>query len=150
MSLNLEVWQPADAGVYLEDAPDPDPPLAGKVTRRSEFLAAMQRAVPWGDLAALIERDVPQARKELAPLGLESLLRIDFMQRWFGASDPSMAALLAAQPFYGDFALLLPGPDRRAAEAALPAFRRLLDRPALVPAMRAAFNASLRRRSEMV
>lgn len=150
MTLNLDIQRAAAFDRMSGDSTDLDPPLAGKLVRRSEFLAAMQRAVPWADLVASIERDAPQARKEMTPLTLESLLRIDFMQQWFGLSDPSMAGLLAAAPLYGDFALLPAGPDRRLAEMALPAFRKLLDRPALAPAVRAAFSASLRVRSEML
>ena len=55
MSLNLDIWPSTNFGDYTDDLADADPPLAGKTTRRSEFLAEMQRAVPWADLVASIE-----------------------------------------------------------------------------------------------
>jgi hypothetical protein len=96
MTLNLDIRQPAAFDGISGDSSDADPQLAGKLIRRSEFLAAMQRAVPWADPVASIERDAPQARKEMAPLALACLLRIDFMQQWFGLSDRSMAGPLTA------------------------------------------------------
>ena len=49
-----------------------------KRTRREVFLAAMQRAVPWARLEALIAPHYPKAGNGLPPLGLEKMLRITF------------------------------------------------------------------------
>src|SRR5207249_4432260 len=60
----------------------------GKVTRREQFLAEMDRVIPWKDLLAVIEPYYPKAGKGRQPLGLEKMLRIYFLQQWFNLSDP--------------------------------------------------------------
>ena len=60
----------------------------GKVTRREQFLAEMDRVIPWAQLIALIAPYSPKAGKGRQPLGLEKMLRIYFLQQWFNLSDP--------------------------------------------------------------
>ena len=73
------------------------PPLAvggfeafAKSTRLSEFLATMNRVLPWSALLALIEpyyAKVPNGAGR-RPIGGERMLRIYFLQQWFALSDP--------------------------------------------------------------
>jgi len=58
-----------------------------KPTRRAAFLAEMNRVVPWRALCALIEPVYPKAGKGRAPVGLERMLGIYFLQQWFNLSD---------------------------------------------------------------
>jgi IS5 family transposase len=60
----------------------------GKVTRREQFLAEMDRVIPWKQLLAVIEPYYPKAGQGRQPLGLEKMLRIYFLQQWFNLSDP--------------------------------------------------------------
>jgi len=60
----------------------------GKTTRRERFLAEMDAVVPWARLVALIEPDYPKGSHGRPPLGLETMLRIYFLQQWFHLSDP--------------------------------------------------------------
>ena len=60
----------------------------GKTTKRAAFLAEMDRVVPWRELCALIEPVYPKPGKGRAPVGLERMLRIYFLQQWFNLSDP--------------------------------------------------------------
>ena len=63
-----------------------------KPTRRDEFLAQMDKVVPWADLCALIAPVYPQARERggRRPIGLERMLRIYFLQQWYDLSDPGV------------------------------------------------------------
>ena len=47
-----------------------------KVTRRAEFLVAMDVVVPWSELCAEIEPFYPRPGKGRPPVGLERMLRI--------------------------------------------------------------------------
>ncbi|MHB1958668.1 MAG: hypothetical protein ACYCO5_06510, partial [Acidobacteriaceae bacterium] len=59
-----------------------------KPTRRETFLAEMDRIVPWARLVALVEPQYPKAGKGRRPVGVERMLRMYFLQQWFGFSDP--------------------------------------------------------------
>lgn len=54
--------------------------------------------VPWAVLVALMEPHYPKAGKGPQPRGLETWLRIYFMQRWFALSDPGMEDILEDVP----------------------------------------------------
>jgi hypothetical protein len=51
-----------------------------RVTRREEFLKTMNEIVPWSELCAVIEPYYPKKGNGRAPIGLEHMLRIHFMQ----------------------------------------------------------------------
>lgn len=62
-----------------------------KPTRREQFLADMERVVPWTELCALIEPYYPRHDGAGRPtVGLERMLRIYFLQHWFNLSDPAV------------------------------------------------------------
>ena len=65
-------------------------PKAGKQTRKAVFLAEMETVVPWSRLEALIEPFYPMKGNGRPPMPLGTMLRIHFMQQWFGYSDPAM------------------------------------------------------------
>jgi len=69
-----------------------------KVTRRAQFLAEMDRVVPWRDLCARIEPVYPQAGNGRPPVGLERMLRMYFLQQWFNLSDPAVEEALYDSP----------------------------------------------------
>jgi len=65
-----------------------------KPTRREQFLAEMDRVVPWHELCALIEPVYPTAGNGRPPVGLERMVRLYFLQQWFNLSDPGVEEAL--------------------------------------------------------
>src|SRR5262245_5301061 len=65
-----------------------------KTTRRAQFLAEMDRVVPWRELCARIEPVYPKAGNGRPPVGVERMLRIYFLQHWFNLSDPAVEEAL--------------------------------------------------------
>jgi transposase, IS5 family len=61
-----------------------------KTTRREKFLAEMERVVPWGRLVALIEPHYPKGKRGRPPVGIERMLRIYFLQQWYGLADEAL------------------------------------------------------------
>jgi IS5 family transposase len=60
-----------------------------KTTRRAQFLADMERVLPWGELCALIAPVYPKGEGGRPTIPLERMLRIYFLQHWFNLSDPA-------------------------------------------------------------
>ena len=63
--------------------------LVTKRTRKREFLDEMNLVVPWSELVKLIEPHTPQAKTGRPPFAVQTMLRIHFLQQWFGLSDPA-------------------------------------------------------------
>jgi len=100
----------------------------GKTTRRGQFLAEMERVVPWRELCALIEPVYPKAGDGRPPIDLELMLRVYFLQHWFNLSDPAVEEALydslAMRAFAGVDLGEKPAPD----ETTVCKFRHLLER----------------------
>ena len=77
-----------------------------KKTRKREFLAQMEKVVPWDDLVALIAPYYPEGNNGRPPFSLHSMLRIHFLQQWFSLSDPAMEEAFFDTPLYSEFAQL--------------------------------------------
>ena len=75
--------------------------------------------LPWSELAGLIQPHAPAGTAGRPPFAVETLLRIDFMQPWFGLSDPAMEEALHDVPLYCQFARLDPGMSRLPDESAI-------------------------------
>ena len=56
-------------------------------TRRDQFLATMERIVPWDELCRVIEPYYPKAGNGRPPVGLARMLRMYFVQHWFNLAD---------------------------------------------------------------
>jgi IS5 family transposase len=117
--------------------------LTTKKTRKREFLEEMDRVVPWGELVALIEPHSPRAKTGRPPFPIQTMLRIHFMQQWFGLSDPAMEEALFDVPMYREFAQLPDGIVRLPDESTILRFRHLLEKHGLAAQMFAAVNATL-------
>ena len=61
-----------------------------KQTRRERFLKEMDAVLPWKVLLKPIEKKYPKPGNGRRPIGAEVMLRIYFMQQWYGLSDPGM------------------------------------------------------------
>jgi len=117
--------------------------LSTKRTRKREFLDEMQRVVPWAELIALIEPHFPKGKTGRPPMGIATMLRIHFLQQWFGLSDPAMEEALHDVPLYREFADL-EGPMRRLPdESTILRFRHLLEEHGLAAPMFATVNRVL-------
>ncbi len=116
--------------------------LTTKRTRNREFLAQMERVVPWAALVSLIEPHAPAGNRGLPPFALETMLRIHFMQQWFALSDPAMEEAFHDVPLFRDFAGL--GRDSRLPdESTIFRFRRQLETHKLDEQMFAQVNELL-------
>ena len=69
-----------------------------KTTRRAQFLAEMNRVVPWRALCARIEPVYPKTGNGRPPVGVERMLRMYFLQQWFNLSDPAVEEALYDSP----------------------------------------------------
>ena len=55
-----------------------------KQTRRDKFLAEMEQVVPWRRLVERLRPLYPKGERGRPPIGLERMLRIHFLQQWYG------------------------------------------------------------------
>jgi transposase, IS5 family len=73
-----------------------------KQTRRDRFLAEMERVVPWARLVARLQPLYPKGERGRPPIGLERMLRIYFLQQWYGLADEALEdALYDSQALRG-------------------------------------------------
>ena len=98
-----------------------------KKTRKAQFLAEMDRVVPWSRLIALIEPHYPKPGKGRRPIALDTMLRIHFMQQWFAYSDPAMEEALHDIPLVRRFAGLDAAVEGMPDETTILKFRHLLE-----------------------
>ena len=62
-----------------------------KRTRRELFLEKMEQVVPWDRLIEVIEPHYPKSGKRgRPPIGLERMLRMYFVQQWYGLADEAV------------------------------------------------------------
>ena len=116
--------------------------LTTKRTRKREFLHEMNRVVPWADLVALVAPFAPEGKKGRPPFAVETMLRIHFMQQWFGLSDPAMEEALHDTPMYREFASL-GWTTRLPDESTILRFRHLLEQHKLAAQMLVVINDML-------
>jgi len=120
-----------------------------KVTRRERFLAQMECVVPWAALlAALAPHYYPgsEGRRGRPPIGLERMLRMYFLQLWFGLADEALEdAIYDSQALRGFLGIDL-GRESVPDATTLLQFRRLLEDKALAATIFETVNAELRTR----
>ena len=114
-----------------------------KITRREKFLARMEEVIPWAKLLAVIEPHYPKGARGRPPLGLERMLRVYFLQQWYGLADEALEdALYDSQALRG-FARIDLGDEGVPDATTLLKFRRLLETHDLCKGLFAAINADL-------
>ncbi len=99
-----------------------------RTTRREEFLKTMESIIPWEEWIALIAPYYPTGKRGRPPLGIEIMLRMYFLQIWFGLSDA-----MAEDSIYDSYAMRsflgVNFGDAQAPDATtLLKFRRLLEK----------------------
>src|SRR5216684_943499 len=107
----------------------------GKVTRREQFLAEMDRVIPWQQLLAVIAPYYPKAGQGRQPLGLEKMLRIYFLQQWFNLSDPQAEDAIYDSESMRRFAGVELGDEVVPDETTILRFRHLLEEHHLTEAI---------------
>ena len=120
--------------------------LASKRTRKRVFLDEMSLVVPWTELVGLIQPLAPMgtgAKGGRPTSAVETMLRIHFLQQWFGLCDPAMEEALHDTPLYCEFAPLNAGMDRLPDETTILRFRHLLEANNLSVQLLATINATL-------
>ena len=117
--------------------------LTTKRTRKREFLAQMERVVPWAALVALVAPHAPESKKGRPPFPIQTMLRIHFMQQWFTLSDPAMEEALHDIALFREFASLS-WDSRIPDESTILRFRHLLEKHKLTGEILAAVNELLR------
>ena len=124
--------------------------LVTKRTRKREFLDEMNLMVPWAELVALIEPFAPANKTGRPAFAVGTMLRIHFMQQWFGLSDPAMEEALHDVPLYCQFAGLDAGMGRLPDESTILRFRHLLEKNNLSLQIMATINATLAKKGLML
>jgi len=109
--------------------------LSTKKTRKREFLEEMDKVVPWAVLVQIVEPHYPKAKTGRPPFPIETMLRIHYLQQWFGLSDPAMEEALHDVPLYREFAKLDGIRARLPDESTILRFRHLLEKHDLAPDM---------------
>jgi IS5 family transposase len=117
--------------------------LVTKRTRKREFLDEMNLVVPWAELIGLITPHAPAGKTGRPPFAVATMLRIHFMQQWFGLSDPAMEEALHDVPLYREFSGLDAGITRLPDESTILRFRHLLEANDLSLKLLATINATL-------
>src|SRR5258708_5385281 len=102
----------------------------GKTTRRAQFLADMDKIIPWPELAAAVQSAYPKVSENggRPPIALERMLRIYFLQLWFNLSDPAVEEALYDSVAMRAFVGIDLGAEGAPDETTVCKFRHLLER----------------------
>jgi transposase, IS5 family len=121
-----------------------------KTTRREKFLGRMEEMIPWAELLAVIEPFYPKGERGRPPIGLERMLRVYFLQQWYGLADEAIEdAIYDSQAMRG-FARIDLAADGVPDATTLLKFRRLLETHNLCQGLFNAINADLAARGLMM
>ena len=116
--------------------------LSTRRTRKAVFLDEMNLVVPWTELLSLIAQYAPRAKTGRPPFELATMLRIHFLQQWFGLSDLVMEEALFETALYREFAGLS-SVERIPDRVSILRFRHMLEEHQLAEQILATVNATL-------
>jgi IS5 family transposase len=114
-----------------------------KVTRREKFLARMEAVLPWARLLAVIAPHYPKGERGRPPIGLERMLRVYFLQQWYGLADEALEDALYDSQALRSFARIDLSAEGVPDATTLLKFRRLLETHDLCKGLFTAINADL-------
>ena len=118
-----------------------------KLTRRDLFLAKMEQVVPWRRLIAVIEPHYPKSgRRGRPPIGIERMLRMYFIQQWYGLADVAVEDAIYDSQALRNFCAIDLAVSNVPDSTTLMDFRHLLEKNALPQAMLKEVNVLLRER----
>jgi len=114
-----------------------------KVTRRDRFLAQMEQVVPWERLVELIQPHYPSGKRGRPPVGIERMLRIYFLQQWYGLADEALEDTIYDSQAMRGFARIDLGGQGVPDATTLLKFRHLLEAQDLTQSIFTQVNAML-------
>jgi IS5 family transposase len=114
-----------------------------KITRREKFLARMEEVIPWARLLAVIKPHYPKGERGRPPIGLERMLRVYFLQQWYGLADEALEDALYDSQALQHFARIALSAEGVPDATTLLKFRRLLETHDLCKGLFTAINADL-------
>ncbi len=114
-----------------------------KTTRREKFLSRMEEVIPWKPLLAVIEPYYPKGERGRPPVGLERMLRVYFLQQWYGLADEALEDALYDSQALQQFARIDLSAEGVPDATTLLNFRRLLETHDLCKCLFTAINADL-------
>ena len=118
-----------------------------KLTRRDKFLAEMENVVPWARLIAVIEPYYPKSGKRgRPPIGLKRILRMYFVQQWYGLADEAVEDALYDSQALRDFCGINLAKEAVPDATTLMGFRHLLEANQLPQAILKEVNTLLKER----
>ena len=114
-----------------------------KTTRREAFLTRMDEVIPWPKLLAVLEPFYPKGGRGRPPVGLERMLRVYFLQQWYGLADEALEDALYDSQALQQFARIDWAGGGVPDATTLLNFRHLLETHDLCKGIFAALNAAL-------
>lgn len=114
-----------------------------KTTRREQFLARMEAVIPWAKLLDVIEPHYPRGQRGRPPIGLERMLRVYFLQQWYGLADEALEDALYDSQALQRFARIDLAAEGVPDATTLLNFRHLLETHDLCKGLFTALNADL-------
>jgi IS5 family transposase len=115
-----------------------------KRTRREIFLEKMEQVVPWSRLMEVIEPHYPRSGKRgRPPIGLERMLRMYFVQQWYGLADEAVEDAIYDSQALRNFMDIDLSQQSVPDATTLMGFRHLLEANDLTQAMLVEVNAML-------
>jgi len=118
-----------------------------KTTRRDKFLAEMNQVVPWARLVELVRPHYPAGKRGRPPMGIEKMLRVYFLQQWYGLADEALEdTIYDSQAMRGFAGIDLGGASSVPDATTLLDFRHLLEEHSLTRRILAEVNAHLTER----
>jgi IS5 family transposase len=115
-----------------------------RVTRREKFLSEMEQVVPWADQEALVEPAYPTAgRVGRQPIGVSRMLRMYFLQQWFGLADEAVEDAIYDSQAMRVFVAIDLARESVPDATTLLKFRRLLEEKALTKKIFEGINTHL-------
>jgi PAS domain S-box-containing protein len=102
---------------------------ATATTRRAQFLADMDRIIPWAELERAVEQlYASEALEEARVAGVHRMLRVYLLQQWFNLSDAALEEALRDSATMRQFARVSTSTEPIPDEPTIRAFRTLLAR----------------------
>ena len=115
-----------------------------RATKRDEFLARMETAVPWAELVGAIEPFYYPGKRGRKPVGVERMLRMYFLQLWFNLSDEGVEdAVYDSRAFSSFLGVSFGAGDQVPDATTLLKFRRIVEANGLAGEILARVNAVL-------
>jgi IS5 family transposase len=106
-----------------------------RLTRKAEFLAKMDKLMPWGEFCQLIEPYYPKVGNGRPPVGLERILRMYWIANWFNLADEACEEALYDVALFREFCGFDLGRERIPDATTLLKFRHLLEKHEIGQAM---------------